>query len=387
MIKIGIISDIHSHRWDNKTIYQGGYYYPNMPEKPVSQNPFASLKKLIRQEKSEYDYILCPGDFAHQIDPDGLKSSWDQLKLIKNEVKACMLIATIGNHDVASRGNGDVFRYIKNFDNDFPVYSSGNSAEYKSQLLDKGYYKIEDEKLDILIVVINSCFDHWDHVEASKGKIETEHLDDLKDIIQKSPRNIKLGLVHHHPVIHETGIYDTSDLIEGSEGLMKSLSGLDLIIHGHKHDYRFTQKKVFPKNLNILSSGSFSCFKTHLKTGTVNYFHEIEFHSEHVSHCEKQGIIKTYGYDPTSGWNRYKELDEGFGCIFDIQNLFSFLKEEILKLTEVNYLEWYELIEKYPLLKYISRESRNASLNRLKDEGVIMRYNKNQEGIGDIIIR
>lgn len=386
MITVGVISDIHSHKWGDD-ILQGGYYYPNMPDKPISQNPFASLKELFRKENRKFDFIVSPGDFAHQIDPEGLKSSWEQLKLIKNEVDAEMLIATIGNHDVASRENGDVFKYIKEFDIDFPVYSSTKSQEYKNQLLENGYYYIDDEKRNVLILVINSCFDHWDKVEASKGKIDTESLAEIKAITEKSGRDIKIALLHHHPIVHETGIYDTNDIIEGGEPLMESLAEMDLIIHGHKHDYRFTQQSIYPKNLNILSSGSFSCFKTYLKSGTLNYFHEIEFHMDNVDHCYKHGLIKTYAYDPTSGWNRYKELDEGFGCTLEGQSLYDYVEKAILSITGSNYVEYSELLDTYPTLNYIARESRNSTLDSLIDKKIIARYNKNNDGIGDIIIK
>jgi predicted phosphodiesterase len=358
-----------------------------MPESPVSQNPFASLRNLIRKNGIEFDYLLAPGDFAHQIDPDGLKSSWDQLKLIKVEGKASKLIATIGNHDVASRDAGDVFKEIRNFDHDFPVYtSSPDKNEYKSDLLNKGFYSIEDPKLDILFVVLNSCFDHWNKVEASKGKVQIDNLSDISELIYSSKRRIKIALIHHHPIIHETGIHDTFDVIEGSEELMKYLNDADFIIHGHKHDYRFTQSKFFPKNLNILSAGSFSCFKTYLKSNSLNYFHEIEFHLDECEHCVNQGIIRTYAYDPTVGWAHYDNLTDGFGCTLEPSELDRYFNKCLAAVSE-SYVQWRELITLYPTLRYIAMKEVKATLDRLVKGSVIKRYNDYPNSIGDIILR
>jgi predicted phosphodiesterase len=388
MIRLGIISDIHCHELIPGK-QQGGYYFPSMPDHPIHQNPFASLKELIRNDDLCLDYLLSPGDYAHQIDNKGLKSSWDQLKIVSSELRVKSLMGTIGNHDVSSRNNGDSFSDIKAFDMDFPVYLNKNSKNYLNSLLYNCFYTIEDVELDILFIIVNSCYDHWDTVQARKGKVSKEDSERIKIEIDNSPRSRKVLMVHHHPIVHETGLSDTDDLIEGSEDLMKNIAGIDLIIHGHKHDFRFTQKKIFPKNLNILASGSFSCFKTSLKTNAQNAFHVIEFHStDSLISCINQGVINTYLYDPIIGWQLDSNLEEGFGCTLSEQHIRDIVVEEFNKIT-VPYTLWKDVVENKGLLRYITRESRNSILSNLMEEGVIKRVTIDRFNNlhGDIILR
>jgi predicted phosphodiesterase len=365
MLRLGIISDIHCHEKSEKP--QGGYYFPLMPDYPVSQNPFASLRQLARSDGIEVDFLLCPGDYAHIVDEKGLKSSWEQLKLMSHELKAKFLIGTIGNHDVASRAKGDSFSYLKIFDSNFPVYVDTKSPEYLKSLLNEGYYYVDNEEDDIFFMVLNSCFDHWDEIQASRGKILKEESEKIEKIIENSSRSKKILMVHHHPIIHETGISDTGDVIEGSEELMKNVAKakVDLVIHGHKHDFRFTQETIYPRNLNILASGSFACYKSSLKTYVQNAFHVVEFHSlVNLDQCINPGIIKTYLYDPAHGWELDPSKEEGFGCVLTEPQLIGIVKPELVA-NALPYVLWDELISRIPVLKYISRKTRNNILKEL----------------------
>ncbi|WP_108802177.1 metallophosphoesterase [Aquimarina sp. Aq107] len=372
MIKIGVISDIHSHEKDNKQ-QQGGYYFPSMPDDPIEKNPFSALKKLIRENSLELDYLLSPGDYAHQIDDKGLKSAWDQLKLIHHEVKSKLLIGTIGNHDVASRdAEKDSFDYIKKFDTCFPLYPSNpNDDSSRNQLLENSFFVYEDSDLDIFFIVLNSCFDHWNEIDASRGKIKTDKINEIQKAINDSNNEKKILLIHHNPIIHQAWGND-NDFLEDSEKLLQNIRGIDLIIYGHKHNFRFEQREIYPKNLSLLASGSFSCFKTSLARNDQNTFHIVEFDCKKMEFCENQGFVKTYEYNPSDGWNYSNKLLEGFGCTLDSQSLESkiinFLKEQ-----DEHYMNWSDIVTDLPFLQYVSKKNRNLVFENLQKKGDVIK--------------
>ncbi len=369
-MKIAIISDIHCHNHKGSEP-KGGYYYPSMPEKPVNQNPFAALTKFIRENEIKARYLLSPGDYSHKMDSQGLKSSWDQLKLLSHEIEAEFLVGTIGNHDVDSRGKDkDPFRTIKNFDRDFPVYKPGSKESFKSILLSEGYFAIDSENIQFLVV--NSSYDHWDTEESRHGKVELESLNEVQKLINDSSKNYQIVLVHHHPLIHETGIGDTEDVIHGSEEFLKCVSPVDFIIHGHKHDYRFVQHKIYPKNLNILGAGSFSCYVTGRRPLTLNSFHIIEFEENDETDCVNHGVIETYTYNPNEGWKHEAEFKEGFGYTKSLSEVVDIIKDYITKLSQP-YTSWDDITVAKKQLKFISSKVRNEALLILKNDGSLVR--------------
>lgn len=369
-MRIAVISDIHCHSHTSikgEKVEKGGYYYPLMPDKPVKQNPFSALTKFIRENNIEVDYLVSPGDYSHKIDPKGLKSSWDQLKLLKHEFKAKYLIGTIGNHDVESRVNSKgPFQLIKKFDLDFPIYNVPNASQLQSELLTNGFFSFEDE--DVFFLVVNSSFDHWDTEEAKHGKVELDSLDELNSLVEATEKKIKIVLIHHNPIVHETGVGDTDDLIHGSEDFLKNILGVNLLIHGHKHDYRFSQHPVKSKVINILSAGSFSCYLSGMRVGVSNHFHIVDFNDMN----EECGLIESYSYNQYDGWKTEKEFTEGFGNN-DSRATLSIQIEKICKGSTDPYITWDEILESKPSLNFISATIRNAILEELSDKGSLKR--------------
>jgi len=385
-MRIAVISDIHCHKHE-PNVPKGGYYFPLMPDSPAKQNPFAALKKFINANGIVADYILSPGDYSHQIDPDGLKSSWEQLKLLTKEFEANYLLGTIGNHDVESRKNEKgPFNLIKSFDSDFPVYKSSSSKTFRNNLLTETYFEFIDN--GIHFIIMNSSFDHWDTHEARKGKVDLEKLEEIKQIIENSTSKYKLVLIHHHPVVHETGIGDTGDLIHGSEEFLKTVDGVDFIVHGHKHDFRFSQLQLKPKNQSILGAGSFSCFITGKKPLALNSFQIIQFNQSPEANCINHGTVETYTYSPNEGWKYEPEFQEGFGNTSSLEELKTQLREFFAKTVDP-YTSWQDIVEDSNSLNHISSSLRNKALSQLMEESDIKRvtFDKYTKYPIEIIIR
>jgi predicted phosphodiesterase len=381
MVRIAIISDVHCH---TERDIKSSYYIASMPDTPFEKNPFSSLTNLIKKNGLQFDYILSPGDFADKIDEKGLKVAWDQLKLLYYESKSKYLIGTIGNHDVSSKDSGDSFRSIKSVLSDFPIYRYEDiDSVIKNQLLINAYFTFESE--DIFFLILNSSFDHWSSNEARHGKFNESSYSSIESKIKETDKKIKICMMHHHPIIHETGNGDTNDIVENNDKLWELLVDFDFVIHGHKHDFRLTQKKIYPKNLSIIASGSFSCYKEGLAPGGLNMFHVIELLDDEVENCKNQGFLQTYTYSPYDGWKHVIRLTQGFGCTLNDSEIITKLESEITS-QENPYLEYIEICELIPWIKFNSQSKIRDIFRVLENNRTIKRITYSNDGIIDTII-
>ena len=69
-------------------------------------DPLTELPKVLTGDRAP-DLILCPGDLADKADPDALSDVWRRLNDLSKQLDAS-LVATVGNHDMDSRGAFDV---------------------------------------------------------------------------------------------------------------------------------------------------------------------------------------------------------------------------------------------------------------------------------------
>ena len=99
-IKIAIISDLHCKHSSSEGATKSTLLYSDDITGTAMTNPIKALKELINDREIETQILLCPGDIADKADPQGLTSGWGYLEAIQKSLKADLLIATIGNHDV-----------------------------------------------------------------------------------------------------------------------------------------------------------------------------------------------------------------------------------------------------------------------------------------------
>lgn len=339
-IKIGVISDLHCHptnvNYESMTFLKSDLLRTNKGNHPV-----ASLIELIENDSITTDIIICPGDFSNKANTQGFISGWNFVLEIAKKLESKEIFATIGNHDVPSRGEGvlDILSIAKGIGNDFPI----KDKKLVEDFWEKGFCLIEESQVQIL--VINSVKFHTNQDEIDRGRISEEQLVKIKDQLELNPSDkIKIALCHHHPIPHERLNLGSHDLmILGSELVdLLNTHKFDLLIHGHKHD-AWLRYSSGSDSLPVFSSGSFSATDQILFNDRRNTFHTIDISKKLGERA--RGVIETYEFYIGSGWQKSK----GFQSLPFITGFGSNHKTDVICSNIVNLMD----VEKFVKWQYI----------------------------------
>lgn len=301
-MKFCIISDLHCKY---KTIIDQGsesILFSNMPRKPATQHPVVSMLQIIDdyEELQDCEVLLCLGDLGDKADEQGITSAWVFIEEIKQKLKAKVKLGIPGNHDVNSRGNNgkSPFEYITAFHEDFPT----DSPELNNRFWQMGYciYIYNNT----LILLINTVMSHVNGEAAALSSIKITALNEIeKELKNHELLEIKLCILHHHPIKHSNINYNDTDSLEKGDELIDLLNkyNFNVIIHGHKHQPRIVEYNGLP----IFATGSFSSFANLQGSGFNTMFHVID-----INEKNKCGKIHSWEYNVKNGWQ--KRLNENF---------------------------------------------------------------------------
>lgn len=343
-LKVAVLSDLHCHpssiNPSNTVLYSDGLRLPS------KEHPVENLIDLIDEEKLTANIIMCPGDFAHQANRQGLLSGWGFVNEIAKAFGNTPIVSTIGNHDVDSRNNQNEYSFndVKKVSKNFPIES-----QYLDSFWSNGFSVINET--DYIALVINSCHFHTHNVGnvIHYGQLDSNQIEKIEKAIisYKHDDRIKILLLHHHPVQHERFDLGEEDFLKNGENLMQivSASNFDLVIHGHKHDpwLRYHHPKSGNNKIPVLSSGSFSATNQKLYAEIGNYFHLIEI-SKDGTICK--GKVTSYNFKNRGGWNKDKGEfyhHSGFGNKLSLQEIVDLIKSKVTK--ERNLISLRELCE------------------------------------------
>jgi predicted phosphodiesterase len=310
-IKIAVASDLHCLHKGETTASGISFLYSNAPKMPVAHHPVYALLELMKNDSAiNADVLICPGDIADKADEQGLVSGWEYLKKIQQGLGARHLFSTIGNHDVDSRRTHSAytsaFQLLETLDDDYP------NKEKKDFFWSKKFALIELE--DFQVLILNTCHNHSSKADANQSIISPETIPLIEEELKKvSKSKYRFAFCHHHPIKHSnTDIqYKDGDVIDNGDKLVALLDKYDfqIIVHGHKHDPRLKRDN----SLTIFAAGSFSSLMNIRELGADNCFHIIELYP-----FKKQGIIKSWIYAPTRGWEI--KSDREFPCMTGFGN-------------------------------------------------------------------
>lgn len=376
-LKIAVISDLHCHSKSKNKGLQESYLLTDQPI-PDNQNPLKSLNHLISLESRkgspiQADILIMPGDISNRCEPSGFNFGWDVVKEVCKLFQAKIIIPTIGNHDVDSRQtySSNPIHPVSTFATDFPFLTSAQNSKFWSE----GYIFIESEEYRILVV--NSAHNHRTVAEAEHGSISQDLLNELEEELkQKSPKQFNIAICHHHPIPHERHHLGTADLIYNGTQFVELLGqyNYQIIIHGHKHDPLIRYAPGGTTSPVIFSAGSFSAYKSLLLSGAYNTFHLITLESDEKAECENQGIIDTWFFTPSKGWdknvqNEYFLSKIGFGCRTSLKQLTKSIKDWMHNQREDNFT-WADFIPNFEMINYLLPVDRKALGSKLKSEGI-----------------
>lgn len=377
-LTIAIASDLHVAPLSKKSGHPAPSFlrYGEASTAADATDPFQALQDLIQKENLEADYLVCPGDIAHQADRQGLQYGWELLEKLRKKLRARMLLATTGNHDLTSRGSSeaepqDTLRALKPI---YPVKSKLRTLEYWASNF------TEVRKGDVArFLLLNSCAHHaGPREELEHGRISSSTLGALRaHLAGTTPATVNILICHHHPQQHQEIALGDYDVMKNGQLLLELLSeprvGHWLVIHGHKHHPKMTYSAGSAASAVIFSAGSLSaCLYPELSTRARNQFYIVDLSLSPIQHCGLAGVVRSWSWAFGRGWLPSDNSSglphlSGFGCRIDPRQLArsvaSFLNKPIMA--------WDEVLEANPHLRYVLASDFNAMRAVLREEASI----------------
>ena len=332
-----------------------------------TEHPFKGLEALTSRERLLADLVVCPGDMTNKANRQALQYVWDGLHRLKDAMKAKAVVATVGNHDVDSRGHSTDSFPRESLMRLVPPFPAGNE-----RLSDKywahGYFIQEYGFARVL--VLNTCWLHEARDELERGVLTDYTLGRVKeDLAARSPSSINVAVFHHHPHPHSELGLGFDDVIRNGQRFLDMLATNDhwLVIHGHKHHPKIEYAQGQHRQPIVFACGSFSGrLEGDNALVSRNYFHVVEIDSDVQGLA---GRILSWCWMPGTGWIRYGSAmpafptEVGFGSSKDV----AVLADEIKAfLVPGIHMSWEELAAKSPDLRFLMPRQLEALIQTLR---------------------
>jgi|GEM_PF-3064750 len=304
-ITLAIVSDLHCH--EETFSPKESWLIAGASRKPAGNHPIQALISLIRSDSIRAEVIICPGDLANRVSRVGMMQSWEHLHELKRELNSTLLLTTLGNHDVDchKKQNADPFYIPRNLRETFPAPSEEELKDFWSH----GFYLVSGPcSCDFL--VLNTVISHTDEATAKRGTFDHERITCLDEILTERTRTIsastfkhRIVVMHHHPLLHSSKRFSSSDVLAFGDQLLSVLNkhGFQFIVHGHRHEPRITRLSAALNDQFVLAAGSFSAILAELSTSTRNLFHIAKLQRE-TTNNHLMGEILTWEYNKGVGW-------------------------------------------------------------------------------------
>jgi len=333
------------------------------------EHPLLSLEAFITQSGLTADLIVCPGDMTNRANPQALCYVWDGLHKLKALLKSTAIIATVGNHDVDSRGHVvDSFprESLMRLSPRFPIDDDQLADHYWAH----GYYITQIAGARIL--VINSCWLHESRNDLDRGVVTSYTLEKLrKDLAVVSSTKINIAVCHHHPHSHSELALGSEDVMRNGQQLIDLLadSGSWLIVHGHKHHPKVEYAAGQDDQPIVLACGSFSGrLEGPNATVSRNYFHvvDIDLQADSI-----QGTVKSWTWISGVGWKQYADAESRFPSEFGFgfHGKLAPLADSIpLHMNGEKIMEWQDLVLKVPALSLLMPKQLKKLIENLRSK-------------------
>ncbi|MGI4838360.1 MAG: metallophosphoesterase family protein [Janthinobacterium lividum] len=373
-LRIAIATDLHYLKDEFGTVST------QVCAKGTKIDPMNSLIDFLAEPDSPIrpvaNMLICPGDITTRACLQSFKHGWNDLRKLKEFLKADELIASTGNHEVSSRGGaqheqpGNSENAIKPFEHlittqDYPARFS--AAERKWVYWGRGYEVVTGSNW--AVVTVNSCHYHNSLLanEYERGRIGDAALEELRAELQNlsAQYDFRLLVLHHPPLPHEDidvelgriAMYNGDILLQALENTSQDW----MVIHGHKHLFRLVKSPGGDYSPMVLGAASFGAMLDgDLANKTKNQFYIIE-----LTQVEEYGSkrlkcrIESLCWDGVS-WALTTSFSQGLphGCGFDLSNStkvgpLAGRIREILAAGEVPFRTWDEIADQIDALKYL----------------------------------
>lgn len=359
---VAVISDVHA--------YAGKDIKPDdapshccITENDPTKNPLAGLVDFIGRAKLRADVLLCAGDIGDKAQTIAVQHVWRELHKIKSLLRAPVLVATTGNHDVDSRHHNeyDAKGMLQALTPAYPLGNSRMNDRYWSrhfEVIARDHYRI---------LVLNSSAFHGEgrykelkRFEYEQGRVSEHTLRTIETRLAAGPSPpINILLCHHHPHDHSELGLGEDDLMIGGRALLRVLDsgkyGRWLVIHGHKHHPKLENAQGSASPPIIFAAGSLAAYLPgRLQTVCRNQFYLITFPYRQFDDLGFVGLFSAWDWHSGHGWKLAGAGSDlpatgGFGWRGDFDQLAKKVADAVKRTGN----RWAEVVANLPELDYL----------------------------------
>lgn len=390
-IRVAVVSDLH---FCNQRPPGGGSELSHIVLQTLHEkngkNPWTDLIEMVRHDRIDADFLLCPGDITTHAAHAPLKAAWEGLLDLGRGLGARLVACATGNHDVSSRfaegktnpvhdldNPHDLFENLKLLSPDYPVHVYAEEGDRTNGRKRRVHYFGADfvihEDESCRLVVFNSCARHiTENSSYERGSIAKSALAELAEQLKTtSDEKINIFLCHHHPVQHTHDGDGSYDFILRADELINFLSdeGDWIIVHGHKHDGRIIYAPHGSPGATpvVFSASSMGAI---LSTDRLNqyrnqfYLVDIELSGTGCS----RGTLKVWNWNAGIGWSTATDPNAGLtdGVGFGEREHPDTLAQKIAARVKDGSVPWTTLLQEFSFLNNLTPDSLKLLLKSLK---------------------
>jgi hypothetical protein len=381
MLRLLILSDLHAYRPSEISQRVPSFLVASDRGNPA--NPIRAIPAVLKEEGLAVDWVVCPGDIADQADPDAQTFAWNELRELKDALKAKVLLSTAGNHDLDSRlqfSNYDPKGHLQSLIPTFP-----GIAAVSDQYWSRNYHIYE--KGDVRLVNLNSAAFHGFKAETPAsiaeyrhGRVSERTIDAIVREVKNRKFHTNILLTHHHPYRNEDIFDDDYSNMQMGGKLLAELavatSSSWLVVHGHQHYPSLRYGPGVAYSPVIFSAGSITAkIVSPLSAEAPNQFYLLTMETDGArsngwSPC---GTVRAWSWVNRREWQPTPDGANipdgaGFGCRENIPSIVAticaFVKAATIPVT-IN-----ELFKAHPHLQFIVRQAFDEVVKELKKQNV-----------------
>ncbi|GJE18252.1 metallophosphoesterase family protein [Methylobacterium marchantiae] len=344
--------------------------------KLTDEKLFSNLIQHIKSQGLTIDYILYPGDIAD----GGQLEQYDHFDIIANRLHAELKVEieniffTPGNHDVdwtdqkaGTTQDRNPSRWNQRFQP--MMLSKALPRTAIGALYTEPFWTLWQQDA-ISVISVNTAAADGPSTQNHPGTISSSTFADLDNhlsSIKIAENNLKVLLIHHHPLQYAnlfTGWKDFS--VVQMENDLFDFCGrhrVDFIVHGHRHQPHFTKNICANGHeVSVLSAGSVSHnFPAYVYGNISNQYHIIKIRDRDPNVGIIRGELNSYSFSQIRKWQPSVERHDGipgvipFGPHIALQQVLTDSKKIILKeIANKNYCTHADLLAKISYYEYLN---------------------------------
>lgn len=387
--RIAVLSDLHCHPKSHGR--RASYLLCGMMRTPVEKHPIGSLLKLIRDEQLTADALVAAGDFTDMISEEGFEVAWSSVEEVGRELEVEVIVPTIGNHDVDSRGvtdYADPFHIARSVHHNFLFPDDDKDDEFWLH----GVSSVRTAGVGF--IVVNSVARHYNENEAERGGISERQLERVQEIGGKWSDISIVAVCHHHPIQHNDLEAVEIDVMANGSRLVECLSELSssLLVHGHRHYPRLRYGHGGSVSVPVFAAGSLTAFSPKMASTTGNTFHMVSLKEESVEDCIRPGEVESWEYNLTHGWRiaHRRSIDfppvTGFGFRGSVSELADRI-DALLEESSASTCPWERVVSEVPQVRYMVPADFDRFVRVLEEEHDAKLYYEEGEPVPSMVGR